>query len=84
MGIQPDFLHVGVMEELIRIKSKLSLHYDKLQRIFSLETFDTIYAVPITLLGGSRKWETKISEFLNLKNKRFRSNMEENGLGITR
>ena len=67
MGIQPDFLVCRSDEEFDNgIKSKLSLHCDvKLQRIFSLETLDTIYAVPITL--ESQEMGDKISEFLNLK-----------------
>ena len=67
MGIQPDFLVCRSDEEFDNgIKSKLSLHCDvKLQRIFSLETLDTIYAVPITL--ESQDMGDKISEFLNLK-----------------
>ena len=67
MGIQPDFLVCRSDEEFDNgIKSKLSLHCDvKLQRIFSLETLDTIYAVPITLEG--QEMGDKISEFLNLK-----------------
>ena len=67
MGIQPDFLVCRSDEEFDNgIKSKLSLHCDvKLQRIFSLETLDTIYAVPITL--ESQDIGDKISEFLNLK-----------------
>ena len=67
MGIQPDFLVCRSDEEFDNgIKSKLSLHCDvKLQRIFSLETLDTIYAVPIALEG--QEMGDKISEFLNLK-----------------
>ena len=67
MGIQPDFLVCRSDEEFDNeIKSKLSLHCDvKLQRIFSLETLDTIYAVPITL--ENQEMGDKISEFLNLK-----------------
>ena len=69
MGIQPDFLVCRSDEEFDNgIKSKLSLHCDvKLQRIFSLETLDTIYAVPITL--ESQDMGDKISEFLSLKKK---------------
>ena len=70
MGIQPDFLVCRSDEEFDNsIKSKLSLHCDvKLERIFSLETLDTIYAVPITL--ESQGMGDKVSEFLNLdKNK---------------
>jgi len=66
MGIQPDFLVCRSDDEIDdEIKEKLSLHCDvKLDRVFSLETLDTIYAVPLALesqqLGG------KISDFLNL------------------
>ena len=70
MGIQPDFLVCRSDEEFDNgIKSKLSLHCDvKLQRIFSLETLDTIYAVPIAL--ENQEMGDKVSEFLNLeKNK---------------
>ena len=70
MGIQPDFLVCRSDEEFDNgIKSKLSLHCDvKLERIFSLETLDTIYAVPIAL--ESQNMGDKVSEFLNLeKNK---------------
>ena len=67
MGIQPDFLVCRSDEEFDNgIKSKLSLHCDvKLERIFSLETLDTIYAVPIAL--ESQEMGDKVSEFLNLK-----------------
>ena len=66
MGIQPDFLVCRSDEEFDNsIKSKLSLHCDvKLERIFSLETLDTIYAVPIAL--ESQGMGDKVSEFLNL------------------
>ncbi len=70
MGIQPDFLVCRSDEEFDNgIKSKLSLHCDvKLERIFSLETLDTIYAVPIAL--ENQEMGEKISEFLGLeKNK---------------
>ncbi len=70
MGIQPDFLVCRSDEEFDNgIKGKLSLHCDvKLERIFSLETLDTIYAVPIAL--ESQEMGDKVSEFLNLeKNK---------------
>jgi len=75
MGIQPDFLVCRSDEEFDNgIKSKLSLHCDvRLERIFSLETLDTIYAVPIAL--ESQEMGDKISEFLNLK--KGKSNLDQ-------
>jgi len=66
MGIQPDFMVCRSDDEIDSgIKDKLSLHCDvKLERIFSLETLDTIYAVPLAL--ESQQLGDKISEFLEL------------------
>ena len=66
MGIQPDFLVCRSDDEIDdEIKDKLSLHCDvKLDRVFSLETLDTIYAVPLSL--ESQQLGDKISDFLNL------------------
>jgi len=78
MGIQPDFLVCRSDEEFDNeIKSKLSLHCDvKLERIFSLETLDTIYAVPTAL--ESQNMGEKVSEFLNIeKNKSDLKNWNE-------
>ena len=69
LGIQPDFLVCRSDEEIEQdVKEKLSLHCDvKLDRIFSLETLDTIYAVPTTL--EKQQLGSKISEFLSLNGK---------------
>ncbi|MCS5551254.1 MAG: CTP synthase, partial [Gammaproteobacteria bacterium] len=69
LGIQPDFLVCRSDEEIEQdVKDKLSLHCDvKLDRIFSLETLDTIYAVPTTL--EKQQLGSKISEFLSLNGK---------------
>ena len=66
MGIQPDFLVCRSDDEIDNeIKEKLSLHCDvKLERVFSLETLDTIYAVPLAL--ETQQLGDKISDFLNL------------------
>jgi len=66
MGIQPDFLVCRSDDEIDdEIKEKLSLHCDvKLDRVFLLETLDTIYAVPLAL--ESQQLGEKISDFLNL------------------
>ena len=66
MGIQPDFLVCRTDDEIDNeIKDKLSLHCDvKLERVFSLETLDTIYAVPLAL--EAQQLGDKISDFLSL------------------
>ncbi len=70
MGIQPDFLVCRSDEEIgINIKEKLSLHCDvKLDRVFSLETLDTIYAVPTYL--ENQELGNKVSDFLELNTKK--------------
>ena len=75
MGIQPDFLVCRSDEEIgLDIKEKLSLHCDvKLDRVFSLETLDTIYAVPVYL--ENQEIGNKVSEFLSLNNKK--SNLQK-------
>ena len=84
MGIQPDFLVCRSDEEIdVDIKEKLSLHCDvKLDRVFSLETLDTIYAVPTAL--ENQELGNKVSDFLGLNNKKSDLKKWDKIVGIIR